>query len=319
MTAKNQVHIIHENEEWIAPLVEQLQNQGIPYAEWFLEQGTIALNSEPPKGIFYNKISASSHTRGHHQAAALAETTISWLEQHNRRVVNGSNALFMEMRKTEQYFRLNKFDINVPRTIAASGKKEIIAAATDFGSNFIIKPNRGAKGTGVSLFQTVGGLELFLESNSIESVDGVVLVQDYIKPREGYVVRLEFIGGKFYYALKVDTSGGFELCPADGCQIDAEFCPTTDSPKFEIIKDFHIPEISRIEAFMANNGIDIAAAEFVEGEDGQRFFYDINVNTNYNAEAEARNGNKLQGMREIATFLGKQLQLLSPPADLIAG
>jgi hypothetical protein len=27
------------------------------------------------------------------------------------------------------------------------------------------------------------------------------------------ITRAEFVGGKFIYAVEVDTSGGFELCP----------------------------------------------------------------------------------------------------------
>ena len=44
----------------------------------------------------------------------------------------------------------------------------------------------------------------------------------------GYVVSsekegalpVEFVGGEFLYAVRVDTSQGFELCPADACRID---------------------------------------------------------------------------------------------------
>ena len=32
---------------------------------------------------------------------------------------------------------------------------------------------------------------------------------------------LENYGGQFLYAVQVDTSEGFELCPADACRIDA--------------------------------------------------------------------------------------------------
>ena len=41
--------------------------------------------------------------------------------------------------------------------------------------------------------------------------------------------------------------------------------------------------------------------------EGKLHFYDVNINTNYNAEAEARLGNERQGMRAIADFLGAEL------------
>ena len=44
-----------------------------------------------------------------------------------------------------------------------------------------------------------------------ESVDGLTLVQQYIRPADGTITRVEFIGREFLYAVKVDTSNGFEL------------------------------------------------------------------------------------------------------------
>ena len=41
--------------------------------------------------------------------------------------------------------------------------------------------------------------------------------------------------------------------------------------------------------------------------EGRLHFYDVNINTNYNAEAEARLDNERQGMRAIAEFLGAEL------------
>ena len=39
------------------------------------------------------------------------------------------------------------------------------------------------------------------------------------------ITRAEFIGGQFIYAVEVDTSDGFELCPADACAVGEAFCP----------------------------------------------------------------------------------------------
>jgi hypothetical protein len=41
-------------------------------------------------------------------------------------------------------------------------------------------------------------------------------------------------------------------------------------------------------------------------------FYDVNINTNYNAEAEGRQGNARQGMRAIAEFLQLELAKTMP-------
>ena len=42
---------------------------GLPFEEWFLSEGVLDLAGAPPQGVFYNRMSASSHTRGHRYAA----------------------------------------------------------------------------------------------------------------------------------------------------------------------------------------------------------------------------------------------------------
>ena len=46
------------------------------------------------------------------------------------------------------------------------------------------------------------------------SIDGITLLQDYIDARPKVIIRAEFVNSKFLYAVEVDASDGFELCPA---------------------------------------------------------------------------------------------------------
>ena len=74
----SRIYVIHENREWVEPLLEALRDRDLPFAAWFLDTGTVDLRVPPPDGVFYNRMSASSHTRGHryapeHAAAALAQ------------------------------------------------------------------------------------------------------------------------------------------------------------------------------------------------------------------------------------------------------
>ena len=91
------VHVIHENDEWVVPLRAAFAELGTPYEEWFLDQGVLDLRAPPPGGVFYNRMSASSHTRDHRFAAEYAGAVLAWLERHGRTVVNGTNALFISL------------------------------------------------------------------------------------------------------------------------------------------------------------------------------------------------------------------------------
>ncbi|MDR7071275.1 ATP-grasp domain-containing protein [Fictibacillus barbaricus] len=306
------IYVIHENSEWTAPLFQRFDELGLPYEDWHMAKGHIDLAAAPPEGIFYNRMSASSHTRGHRYSPEYTSAVLAWLESCGRKVFNDSRALQLEISKVNQYSALKNFDIPTPRTIAAYGKEELLKAADHFNGPFITKPNRAGKGLGVQLFQSKSALESYVNGDQFDdSIDGITLLQDYIEAPEPFIVRCEFVGGKFLYAVRVDTSEGFELCPADACQIGDQFCPITEepaeqTPKFKILEDFTLPLQSHYEAFLKANGITFAGIEIITDKNGNVFTYDVNTNTNYNRDAEEAAG--IYGMKAIAEFLGKELR-----------
>lgn len=305
------IYVIHENHEWTAPLRTELQHLGLPYREWFLDQGHLDLSIPPPEGVFYNRMSASSHTRDHRYAAEYTAAVVAWLEGHGRRVINSSRALQLEISKVAQYAALAAHGLHTPRTVAAIGREQILQAAKTFNGPLITKHNRGGKGLGVRLFRSAAALQVYLEGTEFEqSLDGITLVQQYIEAPEPFITRCEFIGGKFLYALRADTSQGFLLCPADECQVDDAFCPTNETPasKFQIVKNFDHPILTRYARFLEANAIHIAGIEFIVDREGKHYTYDINTNTNYNPIAESEAG--LSGMRSIAMYLGGELAAL---------
>ncbi|RYG71650.1 alpha-L-glutamate ligase [Lentibacillus lipolyticus] len=313
----SKIYVLHENNEWTDHLLKRLEELELPYEDWLLTNGKVDLSSEPPEGIFYNRMSASSHTRGNRYSAELTNAVLAWLEHHGRKVVNGSRALQLEVSKVQQYLELEKYGIQTPKTIAAVGKEELLEAAKEFeGKPFITKHNRAGKGLGVQLFQSANALKDYVESDQFEEpVDGVTLAQEYIQPPQSFITRCEFVGGKFVYAVRVDTSEGFELCPADACTIDDLFCPTgeeeSNDSKFQIMEGFDHPILEKYERVLAANDIQIAGIEFIQDKDGNLYTYDINTNTNYNSDAEAKSGKF--GMLEVAKFLGSELKKQEEP------
>lgn len=310
MTEK--IYVIHENEEWTTHLFRRLDELGLPYEDWFINESLVDLNDAPPEGVFYSRMSASSHTRGHRFAPEVADSLLVWLEHHGRKVFNGSQALSLEVSKVKQYMALNASGIRTPKTIAANGKEQILAAAEKMGaSSFITKHNRAGKGLGVRLFHSMEALNEYVNGAEFEpSIDGITLIQEYIQAPEPFITRCEFVGGKFVYAVQVDTSEGFELCPADACRIDDLFCPVgeevEEKPKFQVVEGFNDPIITKYEAFLAKNNINVAGIEFIRNAQGEIFTYDVNTNTNYNSDAEAAAGK--YGMLELAKFLECELK-----------
>ena len=173
-------------------------------------------------------------------------------------------------------------------TFASTKTESLLANANKLGFPLISKHNRAGKGLGVYKFNNYQELDDFYNSPSFESsVDGINLIQSYIDAPEPFITRMEFIGGKFFYAVKVDTSEGFELCPADNCEINTN-CPTSEIQKFEIINNFDMPNIKNYEDFLSANDISISGIEFILDKEGNAWTYDVNVNTNYNSSAELK-------------------------------
>ncbi len=65
------IHVLHENLAWLPPLAEAFDRRNLPWTEWFLDAGSFDLSAPPPEGVFYNRMSASSHTRDHRYSAEL--------------------------------------------------------------------------------------------------------------------------------------------------------------------------------------------------------------------------------------------------------
>ena len=312
-TAGPRVHVIHENAEWSAPLFEALTARGVPHADWHMGDFALDLTSPPPEGVFYNRMSASSHTRGHRYAPEMTTGLLHWLEASGRQVLNGSRAIALEISKVAQYAALTRAGLDVPDTVACHTADQIMDACLRFGGRPVItKHNRAGKGLGVKLFRDAASLEAYVSGPAFEpSVDGITLLQSYIEAPAPFITRVEFIGGGFLYAVRVDTSEGFELCPADVCALD-NLCMADSNKddarpqKFEIIAGFEDTEtgrrlLPRMEAVMRQAGLDVAAFEFICDADDRPFVYDVNTNTNYNSDAEARAG--MSAMDSLAAYL----------------
>ena len=273
------VYVIHENLEWTEHLVKWLKKEEVPYELWDLSSGILDLQSPPPLGVFYNRMSASSHTRGHRYAPEFTEQVLTWLEAHGRKVVNGTGAINLEISKIKQYLKLGESGIASPETVAVLGKENIIEAARKLNIYpLITKHNRAGKGLGVQLFHSEEELEAYVNSPVFEpSVDGITLLQAYIKPADGRIRRSE--------PAQLETSD-----------------------KFQITEPLPLDRQQAYEDFLTAAGIDVAAIEWVESETGQIYVYDVNTNTNYNPTAEEKAG--VFAHQHLAKYLKEELNRL---------
>jgi hypothetical protein len=303
----SKLYVIHENPDWYEPLAAAFDRAGVPHEQWLLGDAVLELDAEPPAGVYWSRMSASSHTRNHPFAKDQTRGVLAWLEASGRRVVNGRRILDLEMSKVEQLAALRAAGFDVPRTVAVAGRAELAAAARKLPVPFIIKPNQGGKGLGVRAFASHAEFDDYLAGPDYgEPTDGITLLQEYLVAAQPRITRVEIVGSEFIYAITADTArGGFQLCPADACAIGPAGAPADEPSLFALRPGFDHPIVGRYLEFAAAHGIGIAGFEFIETADGRLVSYDINTTTNYNAEIEAVAPRP--ALPAVADYLGRLL------------
>jgi len=311
-----QIHVLYENPAWIPPLQEALAREGFRVRLVHVNEGLVDPSAAPPEGIWINRISPSSHTRGHVHTVELARQFLYWLESHGRRVINGLGAFELEMSKLRQDLVLRRHGIRTPRTVLAVGREHLLEAAATFDGPFITKHDQGGKGLGIRLFHNARELERHLDGDRFDAGPGArMILQQYIDAPEPFITRVEIVGGRFLFAMRSSTADGFELCPSDACnpmpserdelkageEAALEVCPAgpglfSPSPVAE-----DDPLVQRYIRLCNGEGIEIAGIEYVRDAWGHRYTYDINGTTNYNQTLGARIG--VDGMGEVARYV----------------
>lgn len=310
------VHVLHDNPEWIPPFRRAFETEGVPLVEWPLGTGTLDLDAEPPAGVIWSRLSASSHTRDAPLAKDAARSITAWAASWGRRVVNGQNVADLEVSKIIQHAALRRAGFDVPHTVAVFGRDGLIDSAAGIEAPFLTKHNQGGKGLGVRRFDDHESFAAYVRGQDFEeAADGITLLQELLVAAEPSITRAEFVGGEFVYAVRVDTSaGGFELCPAEACALPGtgaeadEGVGAAPEPMFRIRPEItsEDPLILRYRSLLADLGIEIAGIEYMTTVDGRTVTYDINTNTNYNPEVES--GLELPAARRIARYLGGLLR-----------
>ena len=125
-------------------------------------------------------------------------------------------------------------------------------------------------------------------------LDTTGLVQEFIPARGGHIVRVEVVGCRYLYGIKVHLTGEtFDLCPADICrttggqELARAACPV-DAPKTGLRVEGYTPSdenIRAVERIMRTARIEVGGVEYiVDDRDGQLYFYDINALSNFVAD-----------------------------------
>jgi len=291
------IGILDEHPEWSSRLMRELEQRRLPFERIDPSSHSFDPRDRTPRySVVVNRTSPSSHTRGHGNVLFYAEPLLKHFAGLGIPVINPLAAWRFEKSKALQADLFERFGVPYPRTLVLSHRDQALKAAERLRFPVVLKPNVGGSGAGIVRFESREELEAAARASLPLGPDGVGLLQEYLEPREGAIVRIEILDGEYLYAIRiVRETSRFNLCPADLCQApaataqDLGACPVDASPGLSVTR-FDAPaeaiEIARRLTRAAS--IDVGGVEYLVAEaDGQTYFYDVNATSNFVANAPA--------------------------------
>ncbi|MBM4418686.1 MAG: hypothetical protein FJ033_10300 [Chloroflexi bacterium] len=312
------IGVLYEHPVWFAPLFVQLDRLGVPYTPIEAHRHHFdPSGSDLPYRLIVNRVSPSAYLRDHGNAILYARHLIEVCEARGLPVINGSSAYALELSKALQLTLMATLGIPHPRSRAASSVEAVVAAATDLTFPLIVKPNIG--GSGALMRRYSGRAELIADADlgSVFGIDGTAIVQEYHPPRDGSIVRVEVLDDRFLYAIRIynDPSDGFNLCPADICQVDGAqppspsdfaFCPVPEPAKARRRIEVAEPPrwvVDSVREIFRQGGIDVGGVEYLESaRDGRIYLYDVNALSNFVTDAPTLVG--FDPYERLARYIG---------------
>ena len=314
--------IYYEHPDWYRPLFTELDRRGVAYDAVHADSHRYdPAEREASHDVVFNRMSPSAYTRGRAHLLFYTSQYLAHLDRVGARVINGREAWSTELSKAYQLTLLERLGLPYPRARVIHHASQAAAASDGLRFPVVFKPNIGGSGAGIRRFETREGLARAAADGDLDlGIDSTALVQEYIEPADGRIIRVEVLNGRYLYAIRVYTTGDtFNLCPADVCQdldgaeLARAACPV-DAPKNNLRVEGYQPPpaiVDAVERIMRAAGIELGGVEYmIDPRDGRAYFYDINALSNFVADAPRVIG--FDPFARLADWLEAEIALARP-------
>ena len=302
------IAILYENRQWMEGLFRELDSRGLPYHAINLDDAALFLDAPDDYPLVINRVSPSSYLRGHGSAIRLATGWLEMLERSGTRVINGAASFKVETSKVAQHLLIRSLGLSAPKTAVFNNREAVRSLLHRFPFPAILKPDTGGSGAYIRYVPSREYLEYLLrDEDELFGPDHVLLLQEFITPADGTIVRIEFVDGEFLFALKVRPMNTFNLCPAEGCerppagQSEGDDEPTVD---FEHFSDISPDAVAEAREIVHRARLDVGGVEYIESSDGHRYFYDINAPSVYRPDIVEASG--VDAMTKFVDFIERE-------------
>ena len=275
--------ILYEHPAWFAPLFASLDRRGVRYDALHLS-GHRFDPADPalPAPVVLSRVAMSSFLREPEHGIFYAEALLAHWAARGARVINGAAVIAVDRSKARQLSLIAGLGLGVPRTRVVHRAADLVAAADAVGFPLVVKANIGGSGAGIARYATAADLADAVAAGTVpDSIDRVLLVQEYVPTRAETVMRIETLDGRFLYAIDVESpADSFDLCPADACEIGR------GAGAIRMTRADPAPAlINAAEAIARAAGLDVGGIEvMIDDRDGTAKFYDINALSNFVAK-----------------------------------
>ncbi|MGH7475489.1 MAG: ATP-grasp domain-containing protein [Longimicrobiales bacterium] len=315
--------IYYEHPDWFRPLFSELERRGVPYQRLDATRHRYDPGDQAERdySLVLNRMSPSAYLRGHGHAIFYTSQYLAHLRRLGVRVVNGYDAWQTEISKAYQLSLLQRLKFAYPRARVISAGVQAPAAAEGLRFPVLVKPNVGGSGAGVRRFDTADALRRTAQTGDLAmGLDGTALVQELIPAEANRIVRVEVLGGRFLYAIRIYMAGdSFNLCPADVCQsvdgaaLERTACAADAATNGLRVERYEPPShvVAAVERITAAAGIEVGGVEYViDDRDGELYYYDVNALSNFVADATRVVG--FDPFVRLVDFLLREAEAASP-------
>ena len=277
---KPDLAILYEHPLWFEPLFAALDRRGLAYTKIQLADHHFdPASTEPPAPVVLSRVAMSGFLREPEHGTFYAEALLAHWQRLGARVLNGADLLAVDSSKARQLSTIAGLGYAIPETRIVHRGRDLVAASEGLAFPLLVKVNIGGSGAGITRYHSREELARSAEEGTLpDSVDKVLLLQDYVPVRGGSIIRIETLGGRFLYAIEVESGGdNFDLCPADACMA------APGRKAIRMAKVDPAPElIAAAERIAAAVGMDVGGVEVaIDDRDGTPRFYDINGLSNF--------------------------------------
>lgn len=268
--------ILYEHPSWFSPLFAALDRRGVDYVALTPDGAFDPGDGRAPARVVFNRIAMSSFLREHEHPIFHTMALLDHWRRSGARIVNGPEVLAIDSSKARQLALIAGLGLAIPATRVVHRLADIESAAASMAFPLVVKANIGGSGAGIVRYDSLDQLRAAVADGTVPtSIDGVLLVQDFVPARGGTVTRIETLERRYLYALDIAGGGTFDLCPADACQIaGAPIAMVAAEPSPDLHK--------AAEAIAHTAGLDVGGVEvMIDDRDGVARFYDINALSNF--------------------------------------